>query len=467
MATPIKGQYVLDYFLGRGGMAEVFAGRKIGAAGFTRRVAIKRILPGYYLEDRFRTMFVAEAQLGARLDHDNIVSILDFEEDEAGGLFLVMELVDGIDLNGLLRTGSLPLPVALFIASEVLQGLAHAHDLPVGDDGLRGLVHRDVSPQNVLLSWEGAVKVSDFGIAKARHATHASGSVRAKGKPGYLSPEYANGLDLDGRSDLFAVGVLLWEMQIGEPLFSRASETASLMSLLFEPYPSPRSKRPEVPTDVEAVTMRLLAKDREDRYFTAKAALGALRDCAAFPKRGDELLSSLLVERLPDRAPRRYGGRATRLDVPAVSVLESAPQRPAAARSVRPRAMRSAILGAAVAASAAIATSVILHDSGSGAAVGPPSSAAPLTLPGSRAAVNSPPSTAPPTLPAPRRVPSPSAPPVDERSSPARGMVQLPNRSVDPASTQPVDRRPRPTPVPAQPNRGGILVIDLGSSQSK
>src|SRR5690606_7266145 len=136
---------------------------------------------------------------------------------------LVMELVDGIDLASLLRTGALPLPVALFVTCEVLRGLGHAHDLPASEDSVRGLVHRDVSPSDVLIGWDGAVKVSDFGLAKARATTEASASLWVKGKPAYISPEQARGAALDGRSDLFSVGVMLWEMICGARLFGRSS----------------------------------------------------------------------------------------------------------------------------------------------------------------------------------------------------------------------------------------------------
>ena len=479
MTVQIKGKYVLEHFLGRGGMAEVFAGRKLGAEGVTRRVAIKRIRPDYCHDDRFRAMFVTEARLNARLGHDNIVSILDFEEDEAGGLFLVMELVDGIDLNALLRTGSLPLPVALFVASEVLQGLAYAHDLPAGDDGVRGLVHRDVSPQNVLLSWDGAVKVSDFGIAKPRDATFATESTRAKGKLGYLSPEYANGLELDGRSDLFAAGVVLWEMLAGEPLFSRASEAATLRSLLFEPYPSPRSRRPEIPADIEQVTMRLLAQCRDARYFNARTAIAALKDCAAFTKHGRELLSSLLLERFSERIPGRSGGPTTRRE-PAAPPVAAPAVRPGGGSRVDPREATEArvvrargsqwLLGPAVVAMAAIATIVALHGAGSGGAIRPSPSTTPPPLP-APAAVGPPPSAPPPVSPAPGR--APPAPLRDSREAvTTRGTAQaptaqppttqLPSRPIDGTSTRHVDRRPRSTPMPASTSANRMIVIDLG-----
>jgi serine/threonine-protein kinase len=178
---------------------------------------------------------------------------------------------------------------------------------------VRGFVHRDVSPQNTLIGWDGAVKVTDFGLAKARVTTKASASLWVKGKPGYVSPEQANGDALDGRSDLFSVGIMLWEMICGERLFDRGTAEATLRSLLLEPVPSPRSRAPKLPEDIERITMRLLERDRSRRHQTAGAAIGALLACAAYPKNGRELVSSLLGERLPARARQRSAG-ATRSD---------------------------------------------------------------------------------------------------------------------------------------------------------
>src|SRR5258706_2911999 len=214
-----SGKYRLDTRLGGGGMAEVFLGSTVGAEGFSRRVAIKRVLPGFSDNPTFAQMFIAEAQISAQLQHPNIVSVLDFDRDAESRLFLVMELVEGRDLDALVSTGLLPYPLVIFVIGEVLRGLGHAHDLPVSAGAVRGIVHRDVSPHNVLLCSQGAIKVSDFGIAKARAASAATASVLIKGKPAYMSPEQANGESLDGRSVLFAVGVMLWEMLVGRRLF--------------------------------------------------------------------------------------------------------------------------------------------------------------------------------------------------------------------------------------------------------
>jgi serine/threonine protein kinase len=314
-----SGKYRLERRLGGGGMAEVFAGSTVGAEGFSRRVAIKRVLPGFSDDAAFARMFVAEAQISAQLVHPNIVSVLDFDRDADGRLFLVMELVEGVSLDALLATGLLPLPAVIFVVAEILRGLGFAHDLPITGD-LRGVVHRDVSPHNVLLSWEGAVKVSDFGIAKARAASEASASVFIKGKPAYMSPEQANAQPLDGRSDLFAAGVVLWEMLVGQRLFAAEDTRATLAAVLFGKIPRPRSRRPAVPRDLERVTMRLLDRDLAARYASAEAAIADLMTCADAPRAGREAVMAVLAERFPDRAPIRHSAARTRSGVPPTPV---------------------------------------------------------------------------------------------------------------------------------------------------
>jgi hypothetical protein len=311
MVTGSIGKYQVERHLGGGGMAEVFLARVHGAAGFSRRVAIKRILPGYSDHATFASLFVSEAQLSSQLTHPNIVSVLDFEHDAEHGLFLVMELVEGKDLSKLLETGTLPTSLVIYLVAEVLRGLGYAHNLPAADSGIRGVIHRDVSPHNVLLSWEGAVKVADFGIAKSRAASNASASVMVKGKTGYMSPEQANGEPLDGRSDLFAVGVMLWEMLVGRSLFSRATTQESLAALFFSTIPPPQTVRPEVSADVARVAMRLLQRDRSERYATAEDAIRDLLACSDAPRDGRAELVEILEARFAGRAGRT--GEAARV----------------------------------------------------------------------------------------------------------------------------------------------------------
>lgn len=299
------GKYQIDRRLGGGGMAEVFLAKRVGAEGFSRKVAIKRVLPGVSAPSTFASLFISEAKLSAQLHHPNIVAILDFDRDPEHGLFLVMELGEGRDLAELLSAGRLPLPLSLYIIAEVLLGLGHAHSPPDEDNGLRGVVHRDMSPHNVLLSWEGAVKISDFGIAKARAASQATASMFIKGKPTYMSPEQANGESLDGRSDLFAVGVMLWEMLVGRSLFGRDTLQETLAALFTAPIPTPSSLCSEVPEDVSQVVMRLLHRDRAQRYPTAAEARRELLACGAVPRDGRADLAELLQVRFGGRAADR------------------------------------------------------------------------------------------------------------------------------------------------------------------
>jgi serine/threonine protein kinase len=301
----VNGKYVLERQLGGGGMAEVFLGRTVGAEGFSRPVAIKRIRDGFARDPMFANMFIAEAQLTARLQHANIVSVLDFDRDPEGGLFLVMELVDGVDLRHLLARGRLPLSLVVHIAIEILRGLDHAHELPISADGVRGIIHRDLSPENVLLSWDGSVKISDFGVAKARAASRATASVLIKGKPSYMSPEQVNGGPLDGRSDLFAVGIMMFEMLCARPPFSGGTIQEICGQVLYMDIPRVRDIRPEVPEDLSRVVASLLTREFDHRMRSAEAAITALVTCVDCPRAGREQLIDVLSQHFADRAPIR------------------------------------------------------------------------------------------------------------------------------------------------------------------
>lgn len=307
--TRVNPKYAIERRLGGGGMAEVFVARVKGAEGFTRRVALKRILPRFSQDAEFARLFVSEAQLTSRFQHPNLISVLDFDRDDQGRLFLVMELVDGVDLDDLLDTGPLRFPLIIYLAVEILSGLKYAHDLPFqAEDGVRGIVHRDISPHNVLLSWEGAVKVSDFGIAKRRGAGNATVTGPIKGKAAYMSPEQVNAQPLDGRSDLFAVGVMLWEMLCLRSLFRGSTTQETIGRMLFAPISSPRDVRPEVPEDLSRVALGLLARDRAQRTPSAEAAITELVACADHPRSGRDVLIQALAERFVKRARVRAHG---------------------------------------------------------------------------------------------------------------------------------------------------------------
>ena len=299
-----SSKYRLGERIGGGGMAEVFRATKVGVEGFARAVAIKRILPTLSADPAFADMFKREARLAAMLTHPNIVAVDDFDRDDEGRLFLVMELVAGKDLRELQESGRLPVAVAGFAIAQVLRALAYAHEL-TQDGRPLGMVNRDVSPHNVLVSWDGAVKLSDFGIAKAMGATGASRSGTLKGKVSYMSPEQAQAADIDGRSDVWAVGVMFHELLVGQRLFAGATEAEVLSRMLAQPIASPRELNPEVSEDVAAVCMGMLERDRERRFASARAALEAVLNSDVVSARAQLDLSTLMAGRFPREAPRR------------------------------------------------------------------------------------------------------------------------------------------------------------------
>ncbi|WP_257462968.1 serine/threonine-protein kinase [Archangium lipolyticum] len=278
------GRYELVSKLAAGGMAVTYRARMNGAAGVTKPVVIKQILPHFADDPGFVEMFVSEARVAAGLTHGNIAQVFDFGEID-GQFFLAMEFVHGQPLSKLIRraqrTGlpSLPLPLALHIAIQMCDGLDYAHR-HVGEDGQpMGLVHRDVSPDNVLISYEGQVKVIDFGIAKATSVVEARTSPGTlKGKYPYFSTEQARGQhDLDARSDIFAVGVVLYEMVCGRRPYE-GELVAVLPRILSGDYAPPSALNPAITPELESVMATAMALDRDTRYPTAQAFSEALRE---------------------------------------------------------------------------------------------------------------------------------------------------------------------------------------------
>jgi serine/threonine protein kinase len=296
------GKYELVSKLAAGGMAITFRARMKGAAGVTKQVVIKQILPHFADDPEFVEMFVSEARVAAGLTHSNIAQVFDFGEID-GQFFLAMEFVHGQPLSKLLRRAqkagmaSLPLPLALHIASQMCDGLDYAHR-HVGEDGQpMGLVHRDVSPDNVLISYEGQVKVIDFGIAKATSMVESRTSPGTlKGKYPYFSTEQARGQqDLDARSDIFAVGVVLYEMLCGRRPYEGELVTV-LPRILDGDYARPSELNPVISPELEAVMGHAMALDRDARYPTGQAFSEALREqlYSANPRFSPVLLSQLL-----------------------------------------------------------------------------------------------------------------------------------------------------------------------------
>ncbi len=267
------GQYTLLERIAVGGMAEVWKARMRGVEGFQKTVAIKRILPHMTDNAEFVGMFIDEAKLAAQLTHPNIVHIYDLGKI-GRDYYIAMEYVDGRDLRSLLNAGRrkgmpLPLGLALLIAARLASALDYAHRKRDFEDRELGLVHRDVSPQNVLLTGEGDVKLCDFGIAKAVSKASQTQMGALKGKLQYMSPEQAWGRPVDGRSDLFSLGAVLFEMVTGERLFAGDSEVSVLEAVRQGRVRTPRQVDPALPREVDEIVMRALALEPQDRFQSA------------------------------------------------------------------------------------------------------------------------------------------------------------------------------------------------------
>ncbi len=289
-------QFELVRRLGAGGMAEVFLAKKSGAEGTYKLLVLKRILPTHGGSRRFRAMFIEEARLATRLNHPNVVQVYEFQDFGDQGLLLAMEYVEGCDLGHLMMTARskqvrIPPWIAAWITSEAAKGLHYAHEKRDEAGEPLEIVHRDVSPQNILLSLEGAVKIADFGIASARLFAEEQGVL--KGKFGYMSPEQARGETVDRRSDLYALGVVFWEMLAGRHIHGGLGGEALLdivRSGIVEP---PSTHASDVPPELERIVLKTLSPDREERFSTGREMAAAIGKVIA--KQG-ELIDSEALE---------------------------------------------------------------------------------------------------------------------------------------------------------------------------
>ncbi|MEJ7731718.1 MAG: serine/threonine-protein kinase [Polyangiaceae bacterium] len=270
--------------MGSGGMATVHLARLAGAAGFTRTVAIKRMHPHLARDPQFVGMFTDEAKLAARIQHPNVVQTLDVVsfQDE---LFVVLEYVHGVSLSQLIRQarandGGIPVGVALRVGVDVLHGLHAAHEARSERGEPLELVHRDVSPQNVIVGTDGTARVLDFGVAKALGRMQASTEGQIKGKVAYVSPEQLRGERVSRTSDIYSAGVMLWEVLAGRQLFQGATEATVLMAILEGKIPSLRSYCPDVPPLLEATLGRALSSNPSMRFATAAEMADALERSA-------------------------------------------------------------------------------------------------------------------------------------------------------------------------------------------
>lgn len=276
------GRYTLVEKLATGGMAEVFKAKMLSAHGFEKQLVIKRILPHLAADRNFVSMFIDEAKLTAQLVHPKIVQVSDFGE-VAGQYFIALEYVEGFDALALLRTSAqrqvrIPLPVSVFIVMEVLDALDYAHNASDNTGKTMRLVHRDISPSNIFISRRGDVKLGDFGIAHAQERESKTQAGTLKGKYGYMSPEQVVGAPLDGRSDLFAIGIVLAEMLMGRRLFTAPTDLDVLLMVRDGRLERLDKYCKDIPADLEHIVRKSLKKRVGDRYQSASEFRDALGD---------------------------------------------------------------------------------------------------------------------------------------------------------------------------------------------
>jgi serine/threonine-protein kinase len=273
-------KYRIDRYLAEGGMGAIYVGKKIGVGGFEKEVVLKQLLPEFTSRPEFRDLFFREAKISATLDHQNIVRTFDLVTSE-DRLFIVMEYVRGADLRSISWRARRKRPLSpqaiLHVALEILAGLAYAHRRRSPSGEPLGIIHRDLSPSNILCSAEGEVKLSDFGIAKA--ATYSSAFYRVRGKVGYMSPEMAHNQPIDARSDLFSLGVSIYETLIGERVYAGDLNTPA-DQIYSQRVPPLASKCPGLPADLQGAFDKALALDADRRYQDAESFADAVREVA-------------------------------------------------------------------------------------------------------------------------------------------------------------------------------------------
>ena len=340
VATPLArvGRYELEHPLARGGMAEVFVARLVDDEGFARRVALKRALPELNRDRAFADMFRAEARLAASLAHHNIVAVHDLGEDNHG-LFLVMELLHGADVGALLRAAPepIPFPIALAIVGDACAGLHHAHERRDAEGTPLGIVHRDISPQNLFVTFDGCTKLLDFGIAKAidQLGDRATRTGTLRGKVPYMSPEQCRGEVLDRRTDVFSLGIVLWELVTGERLYGARGESdfEVFKQISDRDAPDPSERRADTPPALARVIAKALARARDARYPTIAAFHDDLEALTSGPA---PLLSvatprevgRYVAARFPDRAEAWKRGTLVDAPQPRVTAPLAAATRP-------------------------------------------------------------------------------------------------------------------------------------------
>ena len=279
----LAGRYSLYDLIASGGMATVHLARQQGQVGFARTVAVKRMHAHFVGEPHFRAMFIDEARLASHIRHPNVVQTLDVVEDGAE-LFIVMEYVHGLPLSKMAalakREGGMPLDVACQVISGALSGLHSAHEATTEDGQPLNIVHRDVSPQNIIVGTDGVARLIDFGVAKALSQLHTTREGQLKGKLAYMAPEQVREGKADRLTDVFSMAVVLWEVLAGRRLFKASNDGELIYKLLEAPIQPPSHFRRDVPPELDAVILKGLARDREERFPSARALLLALEKAA-------------------------------------------------------------------------------------------------------------------------------------------------------------------------------------------
>lgn len=278
MTTPARGDRVGKYEiltpLTSGGMAELFIGSTVGPGGFQKHVVIKRILPDASRDENFMRMFLDEARITAGFSHPNIAQVYDLGEDEQG-LYVVMEFIAGQNLNQVVSVCAkkqhvLPLGFSVSVINDCAQALHYAHTYVKPSGESYPVVHRDVAQKNIMVGWDGQTKLLDFGIAKAANTLSRTKVGTVKGTAGYMSPEQVTGKPVDGRSDVFSLGVVLWEMVTGQRLFAAETELAEMKLILEGKVERPDEVEPVVPTPLADIIMKAVAREPADRWNSAK-----------------------------------------------------------------------------------------------------------------------------------------------------------------------------------------------------
>jgi tRNA A-37 threonylcarbamoyl transferase component Bud32 len=361
--TPLParlGRYEVEHRLAQGGMAELFVARLEGVEGFAKRVVVKRVLPELARERGFVDMFLYEARLAATLDHQNIVAVHDIGRDDQDQFFFAMDLLHGADLASLLRSqAELPLELVVELVRGACAGLHYAHERHDADGAALGLVHRDISPHNLFVTFDGCVKLLDFGIAKAvdKIADRATRTGTLRGKVPYMSPEQCRGEPLDRRSDIFSLGIVLWELVSGERLFGARGESDFEVFKQIAEREAPSVRRADCPEALLQIVTKALARDRAQRYQTMAELHDALDglDLAMAAR----AVGAFVIARFPERAESwRRGDHAVSIppaaratvEIQATAPTQSGPSPPIARRAVvAPTRRRGLALAAIVA----------------------------------------------------------------------------------------------------------------------